>query len=97
MEIGAEYIQRKFSEMEEKLARTHNLAQQAFNDVSAHEEICAERYGVIKEKLQVVPKIFDRIERLQRVANLFLGGLMLASTGFLGVMVAIIVYISKQP
>lgn len=96
MDQGMEFFQRQLSEMEGKVERAHSLAQQAFNDISAHEKICVERYTNINAKLTVIPKIFDKLESLQKIANLFLGGLMLAATGFIGVMVAIIVFISKS-
>lgn len=96
MDQGMEFFQRQLSEMEGKVERAHSLAQQAYSDISSHEKICVERYTNINEKLVVIPRIFGKLESLQKVANLFIGGILLAGTGFIGLMVSVIVYIAKQ-
>lgn len=93
---ATQLFQRQLIEMDNRIMETREIALRATNDISAHERVCTERYNSIKEGLDVIPRIFVKLEGLQKVANMFTGAMFLVGTGFVGVMVSIIVYIAKQ-
>lgn len=94
--IPHDQVVRELMQARAESTRAVSVAEAALKDISAHEKICSERYETIKEKLTNIPKIYDKIGGLEKLANRLIGALLLSSTGFFGVMIAIIIYISKQ-
>lgn len=81
--------------LKDKYELVNDMANKAVFDISMHEGVCAERYLNIQSKLGNLPKIFDKIEAVQRLVNIGVGGVLLASGGFIAFTISVIVYISK--
>lgn len=43
--------------------KAQNTADAAAHAISTHEQVCAERYGNIKDRLQGIPRLFEMMEK----------------------------------
>jgi predicted Zn-dependent protease len=71
----------KLSEVSKMAYAAEKKASEALYQIEGHEEICAERYKNITDRMASIPKIYESINSLQKTANLAIG----MSLGFTGV------------